>query len=112
MPAISDLFRQGWPHDATCQCVPCLRRAYEAARSKAIACAQRYIQLRRDAELPDEMTRARTEWTAASQEFVLADHCYRAAEDRDKLAEIALRRAQAETPGAWNPPGWKPEEGL
>lgn len=103
MPAISELFRRGWQHDDTCQCVPCLRGAYEAARSKAIACARRYIGLRRDAELPDEMTRARFQWTQAGQELVLADHAYRAAEDRDKLAEIALRRAQAETPVAWNP---------
>lgn len=103
MPAISELFRQGWPHDETCQCVPCLRRAYEAARSKAIACARRYIGLRRDAELPDEMTRARVEWTQAGQELVLVEHAYRAAEDRDKLAELALRRVQAESPAAWNP---------
>lgn len=103
MPALSDLFRAGWPHDETCQCVPCLRRGYEAARSKAIGCARRYISLRNEGELPDEMTRARTEWTQAGQELILAEHAYRAAEDRDHLAEKALRRAQAESPAAWNP---------
>jgi hypothetical protein len=106
-PVLSDLFRSGWPHDETCQCVPCLKRAYDAARAKAIACAKRYIGLRNEAELPDEMARARSQWTAASQEFVLADHAYRAAEDRDLLAEKALRNAQAETPGTWDP-----KEGL
>ncbi len=103
MPVLSDLFRAGWPHDETCQCVPCLKRAYEAARSKAVACARRYIALRNEGELPDEMTRARTQWTQAGQEFILADHAYRAAEDRDLLAEKALRKLQAETPPAWNP---------
>ncbi len=107
MPALSDLFRQGWPHDASCQCVPCLQRAYQAARSKAIACAKRYIALRNDGEMADEMTRARTEWTGACQELVIAEHAYRAAEDRDLLAEKALRRAQAEAPQPWNP-----QEGL
>ena len=107
MPVLSDLFRTGWPHDETCQCVPCLRRVYEAARSKAVACARRYIALRNEAEMPDEMTRARSQWTQAGQELVLAEHAYRAAEDRDKLAALALRRAQAEAPGTWDP-----EEGL
>lgn len=103
MPVLSDLFRQGWPHDETCQCVPCLRRIYEAAKSKHVACARRYISLRNDAGMPDEMTRARTQWTQAGQELVLADHAYRAAEDRDLLAEKALRRVQAEAPQPWNP---------
>lgn len=105
MPAISELFRQGWPHDESCQCVPCLKRAYDAARAKAIGCARRYIALRNEAELPDEMTRARTEWTQAGQELILADHAYRAAEDRDHLAEIALRNLRAEDPAPWNPEG-------
>jgi hypothetical protein len=107
VPVLSELFRAGWPHDGTCQCVPCLRAACSAARSKAIACGRRYIALRTEAEMPDEMTRARTQWTQASQELVLADHAFRAAEDRDRLAEKALRRAQAETPQPWNP-----QEGL
>lgn len=105
MPAVSEIFRQGWPHDETCQCVPCLKRAYDAARGKAVACARRYIGLRNDAEMPDEMTRARAEWFQASQEFTLADYAYRAAEDRDLLAEKALRRLKAETPAHWNPGG-------
>lgn len=103
MPVLSDLFRAGWPHDETCQCVPCLRRAYESARSKAVACARRYIALRGDADLPDEMTRARAQWTQAGQELILADHVYRAAEDRDRLAEKALLSARAMDPAAWNP---------
>lgn len=107
MPVLSDLFRAGWPHDASCQCVPCLRSAYELALAKATACARRYLGLRDEPRLADEMARARTQWTEARQETVLAEHAYRAAEDRDRLAAIALRNAQAETPAAWNP-----EDGL
>jgi hypothetical protein len=102
MPVLSDLFRAGWPHDETCQCVPCLKTAYGAALTKAVACGRRYLGLRDEPRLADEMARARSQWTAARQETVLADHAFRAAEDRDRLAEIALRNAQAETPQAWN----------
>lgn len=105
MPAISELFRAGWPHDASCQCVPCLKEAYVTALAKAVACAKRYMSLRGEPSLADETARARTEWTQARQETVLADHAYRAAEDRDRLAEIALRDAQA---AQWNPLGWSP----
>ena len=107
MPVLSDLFRAGWPHDSTCQCVPCLRDAYSTALSKAVACGRRYLGLRGEPQLADEMARARTEWTQARQEAVLADHAFRAAEDRDRLAEVALRNAQAGTPTPWNP-----QEGL
>lgn len=103
MPVLNDLFRAGWPHDSTCQCVPCLRTAYSDALAKAVACGKRYKGLRDEPRMADEMTRARTQWTEARSETVLAEHAYRAAEDRDYLAEVALRNAQAETPGAWNP---------
>jgi len=103
MPAISDLFRAGWAHDAGCQCVPCLQSAFRVALEKAIACGRLYKGLRDEATMPDAMNRARTEWTQARQETVLADHALRAAEDRDRLAEMALRNAQAATPAAWNP---------
>jgi hypothetical protein len=103
VPAISDLFRQGWPHDGGCQCVPCLTEAYASALAKAVACGRRYKSLREDPSMADEMARARTEWTSARQETVLADHAYRAAEDRDYLADAALKRLQAETPAAWSP---------
>ena len=101
MPAISDLFRQGWPHDASCQCVSCLKEAYASALTKAVACGRRYKSLREDPSMANEMARARTEWTSARQETVLADHAFRAAEDRDYLADAALKRLQAETPAAW-----------
>lgn len=107
--ALSDLFRRGWPHDESCQCVPCLRAAYKQADDKARACARRYISLRNEAVLPDEIARARTDWTQSRQELVLADHAFRAAEDRDRLAGKALLAAQAT---AWNPPAWNPREGL
>jgi hypothetical protein len=107
MPVISELFRQGWPHDAGCQCVPCLKEAYGAALTKAVACCKRYKSLREDPAMADETARARTEWTGARQETVLAEHAFRAAEDRDRLAEIALRNLQAEAPATWNP-----EDGL
>jgi len=107
MPVLNELFRAGWPHDETCQCVPCLKSAYESALTKAVACVRRYRSLREEPSLADEAARARTEWTSARQEAVLAEHAYRAAEDRDYLAGLALRKAQAETPGTWNP-----KEGL
>ena len=103
MPVLSDLFRAGWAHDAGCQCVPCLKSAYRAALGKAIACGRLYKSLRDDPTMPDALARARTEWTQARQETVLADHALRAAEDRDHLAEVALRNAQAASPAAWNP---------
>lgn len=97
-----ELLRSGWVHDDGCQCVPCLKTVYVTANEKAVGCLRAYVALREEAARPQEMNRARAEWTQARQEVILADHALRTAEDRDRLAEIS---AKGDMTLQWHPGG-------
>lgn len=97
-----ELLRSGWAHDDGCQCVPCLKTVYTDATAKAMACGRAYIALRQERATPQELNRARTEWTQARQETILADHALRAAEDRDRFADKVDR---VDAAMQWRPGG-------
>ena len=100
MTSLPDLFGPRFDHSPGCQCLPCLRRAYQDARTKVITCTTVYRAMRERTDQPREMSRTRQQWTTARQELVLAEHALRTAEDGQRAAD--KRDADVDAL-AWNP---------
>jgi hypothetical protein len=99
---VHEVLRPTWAHDEGCLCVPCLKAVYAETLARAMACGRAYIALRGGFARPDELSRARNEWTQARQENILADHALRTAEDRDRFAGSADK---ADAALQWHPGG-------
>lgn len=87
-------------HGPGCQCLRCLASGYGSATAKVNACTTRYHAIRRTSTSPEAVARARTQWTEARRELVLAEHALRTAEDDARFEK--LRNAEIDAL-RWNP---------
>jgi hypothetical protein len=100
----TELSRRGREHDSTCQCVPCRVRAHGEAIGRVQACTRLYRQAWETSAAAEEISRARSQWTRARQEAIIAEHYLRTAEDRDRIAGLGGDLAESLR--------WDPAEGL
>jgi hypothetical protein len=97
---MSNVVPLGITHDPGCRCRRCLNAAYHSAKVEVTEAMTRYQSIRTSAARPDQISRARQQWTEARQALIFAEHDLRAAEDEERVEQRENRRIDALR---WNP---------